>query len=89
MGIENINDPTRITLPVFGIKKNSSAILSAIKKGASFAVIEGHTNGTLSENANINARFELYSNMEYTLSSAATTIFEKRVGELSDIELEY
>ena len=87
--VADINDPTRATLPIFGIKKNGSAILASIEKGSAFATVEARTNGSISENANIFASFKLYTNMQYTLSTSVTTIFEKKQGKRSDIEIKY
>lgn len=83
--LTELSDATPITLPVFGIKRQGSAMMCVIDKGDSMASINAYGAGNISSQNNVYASFSLYSNMEYTFSQDYVVIFENGDIKLSDI----
>lgn len=87
--LSELDDTAPISLPVFGIKRGSSAMLCVIDDGDSMAFINAYGAANVSAQSNAYASFALYSNMEYTFSAESTMIFEDGNIKLSDISEKY
>lgn len=87
--IDDPNDDTKATVPVYGICKNGSGMFAVIEQGAALAQIDSETSGINSSYATVYPTFNLYSNMEYSLSSSSTVIFEKKDKKLADCKISY
>ncbi len=87
--LSEINDRFPLTLPVFGIKRENSAMMCVISEGDSMASVNAYGAKNISAQNNVYASFALYSNMEYTFSSNSVMIFEKNSVKLCDISEKY
>ena len=64
-------------------------MFAVIEQGAALAQIDSETSGINSSYATVYPTFNLYSNMEYSLSSSSTVIFEKKDKKLADCKISY
>ena len=83
--LEALEDDTSVTLPVYGIRKNGSAMLCVIEEGASLASINANGAGNTTSYNQVYASYSLYDYMEYSISANSKTIFEEPDGSLCDL----
>lgn len=82
-------DDTRISLPVFGIKRGDDACLAILEDSAELASVKANCAYQITGYANVYSGYQLYSRMKYSLAGNETELYENHNKNLRDISLRY
>ena len=79
----------KLSLPVFGIKRDENACLAVLEQGAELADIKANTAFQVTSYANVYSSYTLYTKMDYELAKNKTVLYEGPNDNLTDISLCY
>ena len=69
-------EDTAIRMPVFGIRRNAAAFLAVVEEGAACGSLRAYTNLQQTGYANVYTDFSVKSQMDYSLGSVKTPLYE-------------